>query len=118
MDNLLPLISLLITSLVIPLVAILIKRRPELRQAQATTDATQLATSGLLIAQLEGRIKVQDARILSMEEVRVVALSDVARALEVGHYETQRTAQIIAQLRTDLDIAGRQIVELRRLPRD
>lgn len=114
MGNLLSIISLLITGLVLPLVFFLIKRKPELRQTNAETDATLITSSGMIITQLQGQIKAQEERIAAVEAGRVEDLTVLTSQLERAHTENARCASQCASLRTDLDIAYRQIDELRR----
>lgn len=97
----------------IPLLVFLFSRRAQLRGLDTTSDATQITSAATLVAMLQDQIK---ALTLKLEKAESTASTDRTIATEQltrAHDENSRMAGIIAALRTDLDIAHRQIEELR-----
>ena len=112
----------------VQLLLFLLRRRSELRQLDTASDVNTSAAAANQAKVYETQVKllqedgavwrgqVNDfqAKVDRLEEERNREHRDFARQLRDAHSENTRLATRLAQLQTDLDIAERQVTELRR----
>lgn len=98
----------------------MLARRAELRNLNAQSDATISNSYKDLVATLTAETKRHEAQVAELQE-RVVTLEtrhetaqrQFTTQLNDAHTENVRLATRVAQLTTDLDIANRQVDDLR-----
>jgi spore coat polysaccharide biosynthesis predicted glycosyltransferase SpsG len=95
------------------LIAFLFTRRAQLRGLNTTSDATIVTSAATLVTSLETQINNLTQRLANNEADRTADRLDNTAKLNIAHTENTRIAELVASLQTDLDIAKRQIVELR-----
>lgn len=108
----------------VQLLIFLFRRRAEIRQVNTTSDSVQVNAAMDLVSkhQQDGEafremIKSQDAKVSRLEARYDTAQLEFTQQLRDAHAENVRLTTRVAQLQTDLDIATRQIADLRaRLP--
>jgi hypothetical protein len=111
--------STLITAVVslgvaaVPLLIYLFSRRAQLRALDTTSDATQITAAATFVAMLQDQIKALTLKLEKAESTASTDRTNFTEQLTRAHDENSRMAGICAVLRTDLDIANRQIEELR-----
>jgi hypothetical protein len=110
-------LTALLAGAVVPLLIYLFSRRAQLRQLNTSSDATLVTSATALVASLQDENKVLAVRIERLERDRANDRTDYAAQLARAHNENSRLAAQVAQLQTDLDIATRQITDLRALAR-
>jgi hypothetical protein len=110
--------ALLLTGAVVPLLIYLLSRGPQLRQLKASEDSNLVTSATALVASLQDENKILTVRIERLERDRNSDRSDYAGQLARAHDENSRLATRVAQLQTDLDIATRQIADLRMITRN
>lgn len=105
-----------------------VKHRAEVRKISTSSDVdtstvainqaaiykdivTQLQADGVVHRQQVGDLQ---AKVGRLEDRHIQAEQDFTRQLRDSHSENSRLARRIATLETDLDIAHRQVAELRR----
>lgn len=112
----------------VQLLAILIKRRAELRQLNTASDVNQaiaaekqVTAADTLIRRLQDdgavyrdQVTGLQTKVERLETRYEQAQRDFAAQLRDAHTEHTRLTTRIAQLQTDLDVSQRQIAELRR----
>lgn len=103
------------------LLVFLLSRKSQLRATAADAGVKQATAQDLLIQRLQDdgatyrdEVKELKAQVDRLEARYDKAQRDFAEQLQVAHSENSRLATRVAQLQTDLDVAERQIVELRR----
>lgn len=112
----------------VQLIVMLVRRRAEIRQLNTSSDVN-VSTAGLrqaevsekLISQLQADGSVHREQVADLQQ-KVIRLEDrytqaqrgFTEDLRIAHAENARLATRVAQLQTDLDIATRQLAELRR----
>jgi predicted nucleic acid-binding Zn-ribbon protein len=107
-----------LTTPVVALLIYLFSRRAQLRQLNATSDATLVTSAATLVTQLQTQILLLTDKLAKLETERSADRTDFVEQLNRAHSENSRISVRVAQLQTDIDIAHRQIEELRdRLPR-
>lgn len=92
----------------------LLSRRAQLRQLNTTSDATLVTSAATLVTQLQAQIQILDDKTKRLERERSEDRIDFVEQLNRAHGENSRISVLVAQFQTDLDIARRQIEELRR----
>jgi hypothetical protein len=97
----------------VPLLIYLFSRRAQLRALDTTSDATQITAAATFAAMLQDQIKALTLKLEKAESTASTDRTNFTEQLTRAHDENSRMAGIIAALRTDLDIANRQIEELR-----
>jgi len=112
-SSLLTFVSAVLVGAVVPLITFLYLRRGQLRQLNTTSDATQITSAATLVALLQDQIKILTAKQDKIEGQQSTDRTNFTEQLSRAHTENGRMASIIATLHTDLDIAHRQIEELR-----
>jgi cell division protein FtsB len=110
-------LTALLAGAVVPLLIYLFSRRAQLRQLNTSSDATLVTSATALVASLQDENKTLTVRIERLERDRTNDRTDYAAQLARAHNENSRLAAQVAQLQTDLDIATRQIADLRALAR-
>jgi gamma-glutamylcysteine synthetase len=105
--------SAVIVGGVVPLVTFFYLKRGQLRQLDTTADATQISSAATLIALLQDQIKALTLKVEKAESQQTTDRTNLTEQLTRAHEENSRMAAIIAVQQTDLDIARRQITELR-----
>jgi len=97
----------------VPLFIFLFTRKSQLRMNNTTSDATQITAAAALVTMLQEQVKALDTRLEKAESDASTDRTRFTEQLTRAHDENSRMAAIIATLHTDLDIAHRQIEELR-----
>lgn len=104
----------------VPLVAVLFTRRASLRQMDTNSDATVSGTYKELVNTLQAeairhtaQVKDLTDRVAQLESRADQAQRAFTQQLSDAHAENSRLSTRVAQLQTDLDIATRQVAELR-----
>jgi polyhydroxyalkanoate synthesis regulator phasin len=104
----------------VQLIIFIIKRRTELRQIDTSSDVNISNASSVLISRLQEdgavyreQVKLMQDRINTIEQQHEQAQRQYNQRLMDAHSENTRLTTRIAQLQTDLDIATRQVSELR-----
>jgi hypothetical protein len=105
--------SAVIAGGVVPLVTFFYLKRGQLRQLDTTADATQISAAAELVAMLQDQIKELTIKLEKAESRQTTDRTNLTEQLTRAHEENSRMAAIIAVQQTDLDIARRQIAELR-----
>lgn len=105
----------------VQLIIALIRRRAELRQLNTAADVNTSTVTDTLIKRLQEdgvvyreQVKEYIAKVERLEARYEQAQRDFAAQLQDAHNENTRLVTRIAQLQTDLDIANRQIADLRQ----
>lgn len=96
----------------VQLIIFLLRRRTDLRAVDRTSEASLLTAATADAKELRGEIgglKVELKQLRADSDTSRVA---AAQRLETAHRENQRLTYDVASLRTDLDIATRQIQDL------
>jgi outer membrane murein-binding lipoprotein Lpp len=107
---------LVLTGAVVPLIIYLLSRGPQLRQLRTSEDTNLVTSATALVTSLQNEVAALNAKIERLERDRSTDRADYVAQLNRAHDENQRLATMVAQLRTDTDIATRQIDALRSLP--
>lgn len=104
----------------VQLLIFLLRRRAELRQLSTTSEVNQATAAETLIRRLQEdgatyreQVAGLHTKLERLEDRHVQAQRDFAAQLRDAHIENTRLVTRVAQLQTDLDIAGRQLDELR-----
>ena len=97
----------------VQLVIFLARRRAEIRQLDASSGAvtTEAANNFITRLQLDGDHLRQQIAQMKADHLREA--EEMTRRLTIAHEETVRLQREVAILRTDLDIALRQVEQLR-----
>lgn len=109
---------LILTGAVVPLLIYLLSRGPQLRQLKTSEESGLITSATALVTSLQAEVAALNAKIERLERDRSTDRADYVAQLGRAHGENQRLATMVAQLRTDTDIASRQIDVLRSLPSD
>jgi predicted nucleic acid-binding Zn-ribbon protein len=110
-------ISIIAGGLATPIGALLIylfSRRAQLRQLNTTSDAAIVNSATTFVTQLQAQITMLNNKVAQLEAERTSDRARYVEELNRAHDENSRMSAIVAQLKTDTDIAERQINELRR----
>jgi septal ring factor EnvC (AmiA/AmiB activator) len=97
----------------VQLLIFLLKRRTELRALDRTSEASLLSASITDGQTLRAEIAELKEEVRQIRAERDQARESAAAQLETAHRENRRLTYEIATLRTDLDIATRQIEDLK-----
>lgn len=108
----LQLVVLLLGTVAVPLLIYLFSRRAQLRQLNTTSDATLVTASATLVKSLQTQIEVLDAKIARLEQEQRIDRGGFVAELTRARDEILRLSGTVVALRTDLDIACRQLTEL------
>lgn len=105
----------------VQLLIFLLRRKPELKKIQSDTDSVQVQASIALVTKLQedgsvyrDQVKSLLVKVELMESKHNTAQESFAQQLRDAHSENTRLATRVAQVQTDLDIAQRQVDDLRR----
>jgi hypothetical protein len=118
LSTVLQILAVLLGSAVVPLIIFVFSRRAQLRQLNTSSDANLVTQATNLVTSLQDENKILTVRIERLERDRSADRSDYASQLGRAHDENSRLAAKVAQLQTDLDIATRQIADLRVIARN
>lgn len=99
---------------IIQLIVYLLKRRSEITALDRTSAEPLLTKQDAFIDRLQlSEVKAQGL-VAQLEERIANERRDFTSSLAVAHRENDRISAEVARIRTDLDIAARQVEELRR----
>lgn len=106
----------------VQLLIFLLKRRSEIRALDRGSDAGLLTSANELISRQQAdsdALRKEITRLSGAHRDLEAAIAaervHFTRQMDIAHAENARLGGQVAQLRTDLDIANRQIGELRRM---
>lgn len=99
-----------------------LRKKSEIRQLDSSSDLNISNASATLITRLQEDgatyreiVKGLQDEIARLKERRDQEQYEFAQRLQDAHAENARLATRVAQIQTDLDIAQRQILDLRRM---
>jgi hypothetical protein len=101
----------------VPLVVFFYTRRGQLRQLDTTSDATQITSAAKLADMMQTQIDNLTIKLEKAESQQTTDRTTLTEQLTRAHDENSRLAAIVATQLVDLDIARRQIEELRSINR-
>jgi len=109
-------LSVVVAGLAAPIGGLLIylmSRRGQLRALNTTSDASIVASATTLVTSLQSQVTQLTERIARLDGERNADRINFVEQLNRAHDENIRINVMAAQLRTDMDIATRQLAELR-----
>lgn len=103
----------ILTGAVVPLLIYLLSRGPQLRQLNTSRDSELVSSATALVDRLQNEVQTLNTKIEKLDREHETDRADYVAQLDRAHDENARLSRMVAQLRTDLDIASRQIEDLR-----